>query len=118
MPRGSFVQFWEGRKIQSTCSVFPIYSYFLFHFHFLASQTFSEDFSLEDERLGSLSLGAKVTGFLDDQNQEELQRKKSRRNRSENRAKTEQKQGKNRGLRNFAASAKSAFCCEISSQHF
>ncbi|RVW58857.1 hypothetical protein CK203_101793 [Vitis vinifera] len=31
-------------------------------------------------------------------------------------AKTEQKQGKNRGLRDFAASAKSALCCETISQ--
>ena len=31
-------------------------------------------------------------------------------------AKTGQKQGKNRGLRDFAASAKSTLCCEISSQ--
>ncbi|RVW21448.1 hypothetical protein CK203_110479 [Vitis vinifera] len=33
-----------------------------------------------------------------------------------NGAKTEQKQGKNRGLRDFAASAKSTLCCKTSSQ--
>ena len=38
------------------------------------------------------------------------------RNRSENRAKTEQKQGKNKALRDFAASAKSTLCCKTSSQ--
>ena len=31
-------------------------------------------------------------------------------------AKTEQKQGKNRGLRDFVASSKSALCCKTSSQ--
>ena len=56
----SFVQFWEGSKIQSTCFAFHIYFYFLILF--LSSQSNSEDFSSEDERLGSLSLGVKKAG--------------------------------------------------------
>ena len=46
--------------LQSTCSVFHIY--FCFLILFISSQPNSEDFSSEDERLGSSSLGAKVTG--------------------------------------------------------
>ena len=49
-------------------------------------------------------------------NCKEIEGSLSERKRSENRAKTEQKQCKNRGLRDFAASAKSKFCCETSSQ--
>ena len=56
----SFVQFWEGSKIQSTCSNFHIY--FCFLILFISSQSNSEDFSSEDERLGSLSLGVKKVG--------------------------------------------------------
>ncbi|RVW89927.1 hypothetical protein CK203_036487 [Vitis vinifera] len=41
-------------------------------------------------------------------NCKEIEEKKSEQNRSQ----TERKQGKNRGLRDFAASAKSAFCCQ------
>ena len=46
--------------LQSTCSVFPIY--FCFLVSFLSSQPNSEDFSSEDEMLGSLSLGVKKAG--------------------------------------------------------
>ena len=49
-------------------------------------------------------------------NCKEIEGSLSERNRRENKAKTEQKQGKNRGLRDFAASAKSALCCKTSSQ--
>ena len=56
----SFVQFWEGSKIQSTCSAFHIY--FCFLVIFISSQSNSEDFSSEDERLGFSSLGVKKAG--------------------------------------------------------
>ena len=50
----------EEIYLQSTCSAFHIY--FCFLIIFLSSLSNSEDFSSEDERLGSASLGAKVTG--------------------------------------------------------
>ena len=56
----SFVQFWEGSKIQRTCSAFLIY--FSFLILFLSSESNSEDFSSQDERLSSLSLGVKKAG--------------------------------------------------------
>ena len=52
--------FWEGSKIQSTCSAF--HTYFCFLVILLFSQSNSEDFSSEDERLGSSSLGVKKAG--------------------------------------------------------
>ena len=45
---------------QSTCSVSSLYSCFLVSF--LSSQSNSEDFSAEDERLGYLALGVKKVG--------------------------------------------------------
>ena len=56
----SFVQFWEGSKIQSTCSAFHIY--FCFLVILLSSQSNSENFSSEDERLDSSSLGVRKAG--------------------------------------------------------
>ena len=51
-----------------------------------------------------------------EENAKKLKGSQSERNRRKNRVKTEQKQGKNRGLRDFAASAKSTLCCKTSSQ--
>ncbi|RVW18610.1 hypothetical protein CK203_106048 [Vitis vinifera] len=58
--------------------------------------------------------------FLDDQikrNCKEIEEKKIGAKSESNGAKTGEKQGKNRGLRNFAAAAKSAFCCQTIPQH-
>ncbi|RVW29436.1 hypothetical protein CK203_101664 [Vitis vinifera] len=52
-------------------------------------------------------------------NCKEIEEKKSEQNRSKigvKRSENREKQGKNRGLRDFAASAKLKFCCETSSQ--
>ena len=49
-------------------------------------------------------------------NCKEIEEKKIGAKSEQNRSQTERKQGKNRGLRNFAASVKSALCCKTSLQ--
>ena len=53
----------QGSKIQSLCSALPSrFDCIVYYLLFIASQSNSENFSSEDERLGFLFLGAKVTG--------------------------------------------------------